>query len=236
MQLSLLSTDSLRFPPTSNALAEPDGLLAVGGDLSPERLIAAYRQGIFPWFEEGQPILWWSPDPRSVLHPSEVRVSRSLQRATRRFDLVADSAFAEVMDACAAPRGSDASTWITADMKAAYCHLHELGIAHSMEAWQDGQLVGGLYGIALGRVFFGESMFHRVSDASKVAFVGLAHRLQRAGFELIDCQVQTGHLDSLGAQQVPRVDFERRLGTLTNCLPLADPFSNTDPLTNSGPD
>lgn len=197
------------FPDVSFALREPDGLLAIGGDLSTERLLAAYRRGIFPWYSEGQPILWWSPDPRTVLFPQRLHVSRSLRRSLRRgnFQIRLDTSFAAVIEACAAPRRDEPGTWITAEMAHAYLRLHQLGHAHCAEAWQDGGLVGGLYGIAIGRVFFGESMFARVTDASKVAFVHLVRQLEAWGFALIDCQVDSEHLRSLGAEPIPRRTF-----------------------------
>ena len=197
------------FPDVQQALHEPDGLLAVGGDLSPQRILAAYRRGIFPWYSDGQPILWWAPDPRAVLFPEELRISRSLRRTLRRerFRIDWDRDFAAVIAACAAPRRDEGGTWITADMTAAYQRLHALGYAHSVEARLDGELVGGLYGIALGRVFFGESMFSRASDASKVAFAHLVRQLQDWGFGLIDCQVYSDHLGSLGARTIPRRRF-----------------------------
>lgn len=202
------------FPPVHLALRDPDGLLALGGDLSPERLLSAYRQGIFPWYSEGQPILWWSPDPRMCLHPAALKISRSLRKTLRKgeFHISLDSDFAAVMTACAEPRADSQGTWITDAMVQAYQYLHRLGYAHSVEAWQDDRLVGGLYGVALGRVFFGESMFTRVSDASKVAFVHLGRQLQRWGFELVDCQVYTEHLASLGALPLPRSKFTALLG------------------------
>jgi leucyl/phenylalanyl-tRNA--protein transferase len=198
-----------RFPPASEALTEPNGLLAAGGDLSPKRLLAAYRRGIFPWYEEGQPILWWSPDPRAVLRPDGIRVSRSLRRSLIKggFEVRIDSAFAAVVAACAEPRRYTDSTWITRDMAAAYARLHELGWAHSFETWRDGELVGGLYGVAIGRVFFGESMFARATDASKVALVRLAEHLRARAFELIDCQVASAHVASLGATSISRAAF-----------------------------
>ena len=175
-----LGTD-LAFPPVESALAEPNGLLAVGGDLSPRRLLAAYRRGIFPWYSEGDPILWWCPDPRMVLVPGELRVTRSLAKTLRNktYQVRFDTAFDDVMRGCAAPRPDQPGTWITAEMRAAYGRLHELGYAHSVETWIDGRLAGGLYGVAIGRVFFGESMFTRVRDASKIAFVHLVRRLER---------------------------------------------------------
>jgi leucyl/phenylalanyl-tRNA--protein transferase len=202
-----------RFPPPSEALTEPNGLLAAGGDLEPQRLLAAYRRGIFPWYSEGQPILWWSPDPRSVLRPDEAHVSRSLRRTLNKggFELKVDTAFEAVIEGCAAPREYADGTWITAAMAAAYTRLHRLGWAHSFETWLDGELVGGLYGVAIGRVFFGESMFSRVSDASKVAFVHLANELRARDFALIDCQVASAHVTSLGASAMPRAEFLARL-------------------------
>lgn len=207
--LSWLPRTSLDFPPLERALREPDGLLAAGGDLSPERLLAAYRHGCFPWFSAGQPILWWSPDPRMVLFPEELHVSRSLRKTLRRsdFTITFDQDFAAVIGACAAPRSYADGTWITPAMQAAYLELHRRGLAHSVEVWQHGQLVGGLYGLALGRLFFGESMFSRVSDASKVAFVSLVEQLRACGFVLIDCQMHTQHLASLGARPIPRHEF-----------------------------
>lgn len=204
------------FPDTSRALRDPDGLLAVGGDLSIERLLAAYRRGIFPWYSEDQPILWWSPDPRAVLYPAEVRVSRSLRRKLRRnvFDVSVDRDFDGVIEACAEDR-AESGTWITRDMRAAYRELHERGDAHSVESWHDGELVGGLYGVNLGVVFFGESMFTRRTDASKVALVRLVALCRELGIRLIDCQLASAHLASLGARQIPRVEFEEQLRILT---------------------
>lgn len=197
------------FPPVHLALRDPDGLLALGGDLSPERLLSAYRHGIFPWYSAGQPILWWSPDPRMVLRPDALKISRSLRKTLRKvaYRITLDRDFAAVMAACAEPRVDGQGTWITDDMTHAYQRLHALGHAHSVEAWQDGRLVGGLYGVALGRVFFGESMFARATDASKVAFVQLVRQLQRWDFVLIDCQVYTRHLASLGAAPIARTEF-----------------------------
>jgi len=206
------------FPAVETALADPNGLLAMGGDLSAERLLDAYRHGIFPWFNPGEPILWWSPDPRMVLVPGEIRVTRSLARRIRNggFEARVDTAFVEVMRACAAPREGAGGTWISPAMIAAYTRLFEAGWAHSMETWRDGQLVGGLYGVAIGRMFYGESMFSRESDASKVALVRLAQQLQRWGFGLIDCQMETPHLASLGARTLPRAVFTARLAELVN--------------------
>jgi leucyl/phenylalanyl-tRNA--protein transferase len=198
-------------------------LLAAGGGLEPERLLAAYRRGIFPWYEDGQPILWWSPDPRAVVKPSDVRASRSLRRSLIKggFEARIDSDFGAVIAGCATPRRYGGGTWITAEMAAAYTRLHELGWAHSFETWLDGELVGGLYGVAIGRVFFGESMFTRVTDASKVAFVNLATYLRNHGFELIDCQVSSAHMATLGAAPLPRETFLRLLDEL--CEPSGKP-------------
>ena len=197
------------FPPVSDALTEPNGLLAAGGDLTPERLLAAYRQGIFPWYQEGQPILWWSPDPRAVLWPHELKVSRSLHRSVtkRGFEFRVDTSFDDVVAACAEPRSYGGGTWITADMAEAYGRLHRLGWAHSFETWHDGRLVGGMYGVAIGRVFFGESMFTRRTDASKVALVHAVALLRSRHTELIDCQVASAHTRSLGAVDLPRGEF-----------------------------
>lgn len=192
------------------ALAEPDGLLAVGGDLSPERLLKAYAHGLFPWYSTGEPILWWSPDPRWVLVPSELHVSRSLAKDLRRgrYRLGADEAFDRVVERCARkPRPGQRGTWITAEMRAAYRRLHELGYAHSVEAWEGERLAGGLYGVSLGGVFFGESMFADRPDASKAAFAALCRTLAARGFGLVDCQVHTGHLERFGARGLPRADF-----------------------------
>jgi leucyl/phenylalanyl-tRNA--protein transferase len=199
---------SNRFPPPATALREPNGLLAAGGDLSVTRLLAAYRQGIFPWFNAGEPILWWSPDPRMVLFPAELRVSRSLKKRLRLadYEIRVDSAFRQVMQACAEPRKGH-GTWITAPMIAAYTALHEVGYAHSYETWIGGELAGGLYGVALGGAFFGESMFARATDASKIALAHLVGDLAARGFGLIDCQMATRHLASLGAREIPRADF-----------------------------
>ena len=214
------------FPPLAQALSDPAGLLAAGGDLSPARLIAAYRQGIFPWYNAGDPILWWSPDPRMVLLPDELRVPRSLAKLMRRqpYEIRVDSAFRAVMTACAQPRAGQAGTWINADIIDAYTQLHALGVAHSVEAWQDGVLVGGLYGIALGRAFYGESMFARAPDASKSAFVHLVRQLQRWQFGMIDCQMNTAHLARFGAREIPRADFIARLESLVNLAAVPTPW------------
>ena len=199
----------IRFPDVELALTEPDGLLAIGGDLSVKRLLNAYRQGIFPWYSQGQPILWWAPDPRLVLFPEALRISRSLRKTLRKgcFEVTLDSDFPAVIGACAGPRAGEDGTWITRAMQAAYIELHESGHANSVECRLNGELVVGLYGVAIGRVFFGESMFAHTSEASKVAFVWLVSQLERWGFRLIDCQVHTSHLESLGAQDLPRREF-----------------------------
>lgn len=212
IRLALLGDDPHAFPPLSRALREPDGLLAVGGDLSVERLVAAYSRGIFPWFSAGDPILWWSPDPRFVLDPAQVHIGRSLRRTLTRgtFTFSFDRAFRAVIEACAtAPRDGQAGTWITRGMIEAYVRLHEAGHAHSVEAWQDGELAGGLYGVSLGRMFFGESMFARADDASKAAFAVLCRQLAAWQFPLVDCQMQTAHLARFGAGFMPRANFAR---------------------------
>ncbi|WP_300656934.1 leucyl/phenylalanyl-tRNA--protein transferase [Pseudomonas sp.] len=207
--LTWLQRDSLSFPPLSKALREPNGLLAAGGDLSAERLIAAYRHGCFPWYQDNQPILWWSPDPRTVLFPDELHVSRSLAKVLRqaRYQVTLDRAFAQVIQACAAPRDYADGTWITTPMQHAYLELHRRGIAHSVEVWRDGELVGGLYGLAMGRLFFGESMFSLADNASKIGFVTLVEQLKVWGFVLIDCQMPTQHLHSFGARPIARAEF-----------------------------
>jgi leucyl/phenylalanyl-tRNA--protein transferase len=217
------------FPPVTRALADPDGLLCAGGDLRPERILAAYRRGIFPWYSAGQPILWWSPDPRMVLFPGELKVSRSLRKTLRHrgFRVSIDTCFDAVITRCAdsGTRGS-AGTWISPAMQTAYCELHRLGHAHSVEVWLDdasgSRLVGGLYGLLLGRVFFGESMFSAESDASKVALVALVQWLRERDVELIDCQVASDHLFTLGARLIPRAEFIAHLQRLT-----AAPASST---------
>lgn len=207
---------SRAFPDVNLALRDPDGLLAVGGDLDSRRILNAYRHGIFPWYSDEQPILWWSPDPRTVLFPAQLKVSRSLRRTLnrRRLRITFDRAFDAVIAACAEPRARSFGTWITHDMRDAYCRLHREGWAHSVECWSDGQLAGGLYGIAIGRVFFGESMFSRESDASKVAFCHLVRQLSAWHFGLIDCQVYSVHLASLGATEIPRRVFVQHLEIL----------------------
>jgi len=207
------------FPPLSSALTEPNGLLAAGGDLSPQRLLAAYRQGIFPWYSPGDPILWWSPDPRMVLIPDRMRITRSLAKTLRNADYQVrlDTRFAEVVVACAeAPRTGQQGTWITREMQDAYCRLHQAGHAHSVETWIDGELAGGLYGIAVGRAFFGESMFARRRDASKIALAHLCAHLKRRDFGIIDCQMETAHLTSLGAMPIPRARFAAALARLVD--------------------
>jgi leucyl/phenylalanyl-tRNA--protein transferase len=201
--------DGQAFPNPEQALSEPDGLLAAGGSLSPRRLLRAYRHGIFPWYTPGQPILWWSPDPRTVLFPERLKISRSLRKTLRKapYRLSMDTAFAGVVQRCSEPRRGQPGTWITAEMSRAYGKLHQLGYAHSVEAWQQEELVGGLYGVAIGRVFYGESMFSRRDDASKVALAGLTAQLQRWDFAVIDCQMPTPHLISLGAEEIPRRAF-----------------------------
>jgi leucyl/phenylalanyl-tRNA--protein transferase len=207
-----LLPDELIFP--SPQLARREGLLAVGGDLSQERLLLAYRMGIFPWYSEDEPIMWWSPDPRFVLYPSEFKVSRSLKKIIKKqiFKLTLDESFESVINACAHSRTkADEGTWIVEEMIAAYCRLHESGLAHSVEAWQDGKLAGGLYGVSLGKCFFGESMFTHISNASKVALVALVQHLQGLEFNFIDCQISTPHLLSFGAREIPRIRFLREL-------------------------
>jgi leucyl/phenylalanyl-tRNA---protein transferase len=197
------------FPPVAQALRDPPGLLAAGGDLTPDRLLAAYERGIFPWYSAGQPILWWAPDPRMVLFPAEFRCSRSLQKTLRRGHLQTrlDCAFGETIRACAAPRRSGADTWLNEQMIGAYEALHTMGLSHSVETYQCGQLVGGLYGVQLGRVFFGESMFSRVTDASKVALARLVGECAAKDIQLIDCQVASAHLARFGAREILRQEF-----------------------------
>lgn len=205
-------TDKLLFPPAE--LAERDGLLAIGGDLSPERLLLAYSSGIFPWFSEGDPILWWAPSPRLVIFPDEFRVSRRLARIVRqqKFSVSLDRAFDRVITACATiAERSRKGTWITGEMIDAYCRLHDLGFAHSVECWLDQELAGGLYGVSLGGVFFGESMFSRDANASKVALVSLVNRLLEWDFDLIDCQMKSAHLMQFGAREIPGNEFRKLL-------------------------
>jgi leucyl/phenylalanyl-tRNA--protein transferase len=227
MRLPWLGPDD-PFPPLEAAFRKPNGLLAAGGGLSVGRLVAAYRHGCFPWYNEGEPLLWWSPDPRMVLPPSDLHVPRSLARSLRRgrFRVTADTAFRAVIDGCAAPRAGEAGTWITTDMIDAYVRLHEAGLAHSVEAWSGGdRLAGGLYGVSIGRVFFGESMFAREDDASKAAFVCLASQLARWDFGLIDCQMQTAHLARFGARPISRGDFRARLDALVDLPAPSSPWT-----------
>lgn len=211
------------FPHPDRALSQPRGLLAAGGDLSENRLLAAYRRGIFPWYSAGEPILWWSPDPRMVLYPQELRIQRSLAKRLKRqdYEIRINTAFAQVIRGCAAPRKTHDGTWITPEMMNAYERLHACGTAHSVETWIDGQLAGGLYGIAIGRAFFGESMFARAPDASKIALVHLVRRLEAAEFGLIDCQMNTSHLARFGAREVSRRNFLTQLAELVN-YPASD--------------
>ncbi len=215
------------FPPVESALRDPDGLLAAGDDLSPERLVDAYARGIFPWFGGDDPVLWWSPDPRMVLWLRDLHVSRSLRRAVRsaRYVVTFDSAFAQVVAECAEPRDAERGSWITAGMAEAYNRLAALGCAHSVEVWSGDTLVGGLYGVALGRMFFGESMFSRRRDASKIALVYLVGQLERWGFELIDCQMSTTHLASLGAREIPRAEFLQVVGRLVPLPVVPSPWA-----------
>ena len=205
--------DPTDFPAVSLALTDPDGLLAVGGDLTEERLLSAYSKGIFPWYNEDQPILWWSPDPRAVLFPDKLRISKSLRKKLRQqvFTIRFDTAFDQVIHACADPRPDQNGTWISDEMREAYMRLYHQGHAHSVECWQDNTLVGGLYGVSIGQIFFGESMFSRVTDASKVAFVYLVKHLIEKNFSLIDCQISSAHLTSLGACDIERSEFVRHI-------------------------
>lgn len=215
MQLAQLDENnpSQPFPPLRKALRDPNGLLAIGGCLSSERLVNAYSQGIFPWFNDGDPILWWSPNPRLVLFPEKLQISKRLAKTIRqnKFDVTVNQAFDLVIEQCAKLRANAEGTWIGEEIKSAYSTLHQEGIAHSFEAWQYGELVGGLYGVALGKVFFGESMFHTVSDASKIAFAHCVNYLKTRDFQLIDCQVHTQHLVSLGAEEISRHEFSNLL-------------------------
>ena len=207
--LPWLNESEFTFPDPSSALLEPNGLLAAGGSLQPDRLIEAYSKGIFPWYEENQPILWWTPDPRMVLFPDELHISKSLARAMKTPSLrfSTDSAFREVITACAGSRPYSEGTWITAEMIDAYCTLHALGVAHSVEVWDDDSLVGGLYGLAIGEIFFGESMFSHQDNASKIAFATLVKKLAGLGYQVIDCQVSSPFLGSFGAREIPRKEF-----------------------------
>ena len=222
-----------QFPPVESTLDDPPGLLAAGGDLSSARLIAAYRRGIFPWYSAGQPILWWCPDPRAVLFPTEFRCSRSLAKTLRRGELMThvDRDFAAVIAACAAPRGRSPGTWITDEMRAAYVAMHRSGHAHSIETWQGDRLVGGLYGVQLGRVFFGESMFSVVTDASKVALSRLVEECLARGIVVIDCQLASRHLASLGARSLPRSEFSALLREYAGADPDTHAASTIAPWT-----
>ena len=221
------------FPHVEQALRTPNGLLAAGGNLTPARLLEAYRHGIFPWFNADDPILWWSPDPRMVLFPEEFKISRSLRKTLckKTHEIRTDTAFEQVMRACAAPRGGRAGTWIHEEMIAAYTELHRMGMAHSVETWHKGELVGGLYGISIGRMFYGESMFSRSTDASKVALAHLATQLRHWNFGMIDCQMSTPHLASLGAREIPRTEFIQRLQELIvrPCVPSLWKFDQVLP-------
>ena len=231
--IAWLRTDS-PFPPIEAALTEPNGLLAAGGDMSADRLLAAYRQGIFPWYAPGQPVLWWSPDPRMVLFVDEFRIARSLGKTIRqrRFDIRVDRNFRNVMEYCSTTqRPGQAGTWIMPELVDAYCALHKLGHAHSVEAWREETLVGGLYGVSIGRMFFGESMFALEPDASKVALACLVAMARRAGMPMIDCQQETAHLASLGARAIPRAEFAKRLAPLVHCSAPTDAWV---PLPSSG--
>jgi leucyl/phenylalanyl-tRNA--protein transferase len=209
------------FPEPALALTEPNGLLAAGGDLSPARLLAAYRKGIFPWFSDGQPILWWCPDPRAVLLPAELHISRRLRRTLRsgRFEVSVDQCFDRVISLCASTR-RESGTWLTPDMIRAYRELHALGLAHSIEAWQEGEIAGGVYGVALGGIFFGESMVSLRRDGSKVALAKLVSLARRTGIEMIDCQIPNPHLSRLGSREIPRRDFLRALPRLVSVPPM----------------
>ena len=209
--------DAFGFPPTRQALEDPPGLLAMGGDLSPERLMHAYSLGIFPWYSECEPLLWWTPEPRCVLFPEQIAISKSLKKRLRKsYALSSNAAFSQVMSYCATVGDRTGNTWIHPEMMHAYTELHRLGHAHSIEVWLNAELVGGLYGLKLGRVFFGESMFSRATDGSKIALAALADVCARAGVKLIDCQVENRHLLSMGASLLPRLDFERILSENVN--------------------
>ncbi len=224
-----LSEDNA-FPPVERALHAPNGLLAAGGGLGTSRLLDAYRNGIFPWTNPGEPVYWWSPDPRMVLVPRDFKASRSLVKLLRSnaFEVRIDSAFEQVMRGCAAPRAGHAGTWIDERMIAAYCALYRQGDAHSVETWQEGELVGGLYGVSIGRMFYGESMFSKVSNASKVALAHLAVQLDRWEFGMVDCQMNTPHLATLGVREIPRSEFITRLQELIHCVPVTDWKLETD--------
>ena len=225
-RLCVLGSDPADFPPLDDALREPDGLLAVGGDLSVPRLLAAYRRGIFPWFEEPGHILWWSPDPRAVIFPSELHLSRSLRKRLRcsPYRVTADTAFGAVMAGCAARRPGSDGTWIGRSMQSAYAAMHRAGFAHSVEVWSDEELVGGLYGVSIGKVFFGESMFARAADASKIGFAHLAVQLREWGFALIDCQQDTAHMRRFGSRCIARAEFRDIVATNIDLPGVASPW------------
>ncbi len=232
MRLPLLDPDQPdRFPDPGRALAEPNGLLAFGGDLSPRRLLAAYRQGIFPWFGEDEPILWWSPDPRCVFRTATLRINRSLRRQLRDkpWRLSVDHAFEQVIRACAAPRANDSGTWLVPAMLDAYVRLHQLGHAHSVEVWDGERLVGGIYGVAVGRLFCGESMFSAESGGSKLALVALAQLLHGMDFPLLDAQVSNAHTLGLGAIEMPRAEFLRQVARLSQTPGLVDSWAALSP-------
>jgi leucyl/phenylalanyl-tRNA--protein transferase len=214
------------FPPVEYALRDPNGLLAIGADLSINRLVEAYTHGIFPWYNEGQPLLWWSPDPRCVLFPERIHISKSLKKTIRntQSEVTFDQSFEEVIRACARPRPDQDGTWIHEEMIQAYCKLFDIGMAHSVETRLNGELVGGLYGVAIGRIFFGESMFSMMTDMSKIAFVYLSKQLQQWGFPVIDCQIYSSHLESLGAEMIPRQDFISILESVINNSPVPSPW------------
>ena len=220
--ITLLDDEIVVFPPVNMALQEPSGLLAIGGNLNIDTLFSAYRQGIFPWFNDHDPIFWWSPAPRMVLSPGELHISRSLRRLLQKnkYKITFDHDFAQVIQQCAAPRSYEQSTWITDDMQEAYIDFHHAGYAHSVEVWDQDQLVGGLYGVAIGQVFFGESMFSRQSNTSKIALAALSSQLQRWEFKLIDCQQHTAHLESLGAHDISRKKFTDQLNRYCPCQPV----------------
>lgn len=221
------------FPPVKDALKDPNGLLAAGGDLNPERLLMAYRQGIFPWYEEGQPILWWSPNPRAILYTERLKISRSLRKSLRNkpWRVSFDLAFRETVKACAATRKHSVGTWITREMLEAYCHLYDRGYGHSVEVWnENGDLAGGLYGVAIGKVFFGESMYSRQSDASKVALAYLVRHLKHWGYPLIDCQLTSPHIISLGAETIPRKAFIQHVKLWTDIAGHPSPWSTNPDL------
>lgn len=225
--------DDSPFPPIETALAEPNGLLAAGGGMSADRLLEAYRQGIFPWYDHDQPVLWWSPDPRMVLFTDELRITRSLRKVIRqgRFEIRIDTSFRTVMECCATmPRAGQAGTWITGELVEAYCDLHARGYAHSVEAWRQDRLAGGLYGVAIGRMFYGESMFSYETDASKVALAHLVGIAQRVHLPMIDCQQETAHLASLGARPISRREFAARLRGLVDALPEAGAWPAAQPV------